>query len=125
MTSRERRRAARREPARDEPLARVRLRAGRDLDVVDVSTCGVLVEGETRLLPGTRVDVHVLTADGRVLVRSRVVRAYVSALRSDCVVYRGALAFEVSVNVARGYSEPTWGARSPASAGTRYPEEAA
>jgi hypothetical protein len=123
VIGRERRRAVRRVPADDEPLARVRLRAGRELVVKDVSSAGALVEGDTRLLPGTHVDVHVLTADGRVLVRSRVVRAWVSALRGDCVQYRGALAFERAVDT--GYPLPAPPAAVPDAAGTRYPLEAA
>jgi hypothetical protein len=77
-----------------EPLSRIRVRAGRELRVVNVSRGGALVEGDTRLLPGTRIDVHVVTAAGRTLVRSRIVRAYVSCVSSDYVLYRGALAFE-------------------------------
>jgi hypothetical protein len=66
--------------------------------VIDVSNAGVLVEGAARLLPGTHVDVHLITKDGRVLVRSRVIRAYISSLGASAVVYRGALAFEQAVD---------------------------
>jgi hypothetical protein len=90
----ERRRALRRAPDGDEPLSRVRLRTGRELAVIDVSNAGVLVRSPARLLPGTHVDVHVVTWDGRVLVRSRVVRAYVCALQADAIWYHGALAFD-------------------------------
>jgi hypothetical protein len=97
----ERRHAVRRRPADDEPLSRVRLRAGRELSVIDVSSAGVLVEGTARMLPGTHVDVHVVTAAGRTLVRSHVVRAYVSELAGDLIRYRGALAFERPVVAER------------------------
>jgi hypothetical protein len=104
---RERRRTARRSPDAREPLSRMRLRAGRELTVVDVSASGALVEGPTRLLPGTHVDVHVVTRQGRVLVRSRIVRAYVCGVRADAVCYRGALAFERLVDTAAaGYAIP-------------------
>jgi len=96
----ERRRASRRAPAVDEPLARVRLRAGRELVVVDVSNAGALVEGMVRLLPGTHVDVHVVTQEGRTLVRSRVVRAYVCRVEADAMRYRGALAFDRAIDTA-------------------------
>ena len=52
-----------------------------------------------RLLPGAHVDVHVITRNGRVLVRSRIMRAYICALSADTVRYRGALAFERYVDV--------------------------
>ena len=96
----ERRRALRREPATQEPLSRARLRTGRDLAVVNVSNTGLLVEGAARLLPGTHVEVHVVTRDGRVLVRSRATRAYVWTLTGDTLCYRGALAFDRPVDTA-------------------------
>src|SRR5690349_20248903 len=94
---RERRRAQRRAPDPQEALARVRLRAGRELDVVDISDSGVLVDGVTRLHPGAHVDVHVMTREGRVLVRSRVVRAFVSHVQADAIRYGGALEFEPTI----------------------------
>ena len=97
---REHRRAPRRVPDRQEPLARVRLRAGRELEVVNISDTGVLVDGQARLHPGAHVDVHVVTREGRVLVRSRVVRAYIAHLEADLVRYQGALAFERTIDTA-------------------------
>ena len=94
----ERRRAVRRSPQPDEALSRVRLRTGRELAVVDISGTGALVEGQTRLLPGTRTDVHVVTRHGRVLVRARVVRSLVWRLERDLVCYRTALAFDLVVD---------------------------
>jgi hypothetical protein len=64
------------------------------LIVVDASTWGALTETTERLPPGRRLDVHVMTADGRVLVRGRVARAYVCHLQPDAISYRVALAFE-------------------------------
>jgi hypothetical protein len=95
---RERRLAPRRVPGPGDPVAAVRVRGGRELAVVDVSDAGVLVEGAARLLPGTHVEVHVVTVAGRVLARTRVVRAWVSALPQEGVRYRTALAFERRVD---------------------------
>jgi hypothetical protein len=119
-------------PADDEPLARIRLRAGSHLQVVDVSNAGVLVEGEARLLPGTHADVHIITADGRLLVRSRIVRAFVVHVEAERVRYRGALAFERAVDTAPavrsplssgdvGYSIPSLLAAPDPSPGIVYP----
>jgi hypothetical protein len=75
--------------------------------VVNISPFGALLEGGSRLLPGTHIDVHVITRQGRVLVRARVVRASVCRLRADAVVYEGAIAFDGVVNtVAHGYAVP-------------------
>lgn len=101
------RKASRRVPLPEEALARIRLRTGREMSVVDVSNSGVLVEGHVRLLPGTHIDVHVITRDGRVLVRSRVVRCWIAALDAGVVSYRGALAFDRHLDTAAaGYAIP-------------------
>jgi hypothetical protein len=110
----ERRRAGRWSPALTEPLSRVRLRAGRELAVVNVSVHGVLVEGAMRLLPGTHVDVHIMGTHGRVLVRARVVRCAVWALLADLVHYRGALSFDRAVELARPATAPGAGVSSAA-----------
>ena len=118
----ERRRAERRPPIAGEPLMGVRLRTGRELAVIDVSNTGMLVEGCARLLPGTHLDVHVTTAAGRVLVRSRVVRAHVSALCADVIHFRGALAFDRVIDTrARGYEVPSTPRAAGNAPGTDYP----
>lgn len=89
--------------------------------VLDVSSGGACVQGEARLLPGTHVDVHIITPAGRVLVRSRVVRAFVAQLTRDRVDYRGALAFERPVDVSPGYRVPVVAAPSATAEGTSLP----
>lgn len=122
----DRRRAERRLPAADEPLSRIRLRAGRELATIDVSDTGLLAEGEMRLLPGTHVDVHLVTRDGRLLVRSRVVRAFVCHVAPNQIRYRGALAFETSVQTAViGYPLPDRSESPAAQQGNPYPDAAA
>jgi hypothetical protein len=77
----------------------MRLRAGRELAVINLSPAGALVEGAARLLPGTNVDVHVTAAQGRVLVRARVLRCVVWTLTPDVIQYRGALAFSAPIEL--------------------------
>lgn len=122
----ERRITERRVPASDEPMSRVRLRTGRELLVVNVSNAGLLVEGTVRLLPGAHVDVHVMTREGRVLVRSRIVRAYVFDLDAEWVRYRGGLAFDRQVDTtAIGYAIPQQLAALDDAEGSDFPEAAA
>jgi hypothetical protein len=121
----EHRKAPRRVPLSEEPISRVRLRIGCDMTVVDVSSSGVLLEGHMRLLPGTHVDAHVVTREGRTLVRSRVVRCWVAALHPDSVLYRGALAFDRHVDTAAaGYAIPGHAPRGSDPQGHDYPSPA-
>jgi hypothetical protein len=91
--------------------------------VVDVSNIGAQVEGLPRLLPGTHVEMHIVTCDGRVLVRSRIVRSFVCSLQADVIRYRAALTFEALVDTAAavGYEVPTTVGTAPAAAGIAYP----
>jgi hypothetical protein len=119
----ERRAASRRSPAPDETLARLRLRTGRELTVVEISDAGALVDGGARLLPGTHVEVHVVTREGRTLVRSRVTRAWVFAVSADALQYRAALAFDARVNTAPSWVVATHSARFGATTGSSYPNQ--
>jgi hypothetical protein len=66
--------------------------------VEEISDLGALVRTGARLLPGTHVDVHLITADGRVLQRAKVARASVWAIDAPGVVYQVALAFDSPVD---------------------------
>lgn len=117
----ERRRGQRRPVADDEPLARARLRTGGHLRILDASSWGALTETTERLLPGRHLDVHVISAHGRVLVRSRVARAFVCRLAADTVEYRAALAFDRPLDVrSEGYAMPSLLSASEIAEGSRY-----
>lgn len=120
----DRRRAVRRPPQPGEALSRVRLRTGRELAVVDISAAGALVESHTRLLPGTRTEVHIVTRHGRMLVRTRIVRSFVWRLEADLVCYRTGLAFDVAVDTeVDGYAVPAEIPGNTAGRGTAYPAD--
>ena len=53
-----------------------------------------------RLLPGIHVDVHVVTKEGRTLIRSRIVRAFVTHVEAVLIKYRAAMAFEQTIDTA-------------------------
>ena len=98
----ERRLAVRRDPIAGESLSRIRLRLGSELTVLNVGDTGVLVEGIARLAPGGRVDIHVVTRTGRVLVRATVARSAVSEVRADAIRYRAALIFDQALDTRYG-----------------------
>jgi hypothetical protein len=101
----------------------VRSRTGHELDVVDVSTAGALVECRTRLLPNTHLDVHIVIRTGRVLIRCRVVRAFVCHVEADLVRYRVGLAFEHPLDTS-GYPVPGEFPREFRAVGSSYPDPA-
>jgi hypothetical protein len=108
--------------ARDEPLAAARLRTGGQLSIVNASSLGVLAETTERLLPGRHLDVHVVSAEGRVLVRARVARASVSQLAADAICYQAALAFDRALDVRlEGYAIPVALRDAESHVGSRYP----
>ena len=121
MTPVERRRAERRSPAAGEPLSRLRLRTGRELLVLNIAGRGALVEGP-RLIPGAYIDLHITTAAGRALVRSRVLRCEVSRVTADSICYRSGLVFEQVVDTAvSGYPVPVAENRQTLDEGSGYP----
>jgi len=96
----ERRRSARRCPAVGEALSWARLRTGTQLAVIDISDHGMLVESRARLLPGTHLDVHLMSAAGRILQRARVARAFVAKLDASVLSFYVALAFDAPVDTS-------------------------
>lgn len=94
----ERRRAVRRSPASSDPSSRARLRTGPEVLVTEISDVGACVRTNARLLPGTHVDIHLMTTGGRVLRRARVVRAAVWSLEATGIEFRVALAFDTPVD---------------------------
>ena len=118
----ERRRAPRRRVSADEPLGQARLRTGGKLRVVEASSWGALMETTERLLPGRHLDVHVVSAEGRTLVRSRVARAFVARVQPDGVHYRVAFSFDRGIDVrVAGYGLPSPFLASETEAGMPYP----
>ena len=98
MINVERRRAVRRSPDAGDPLSRARLRTGPEVLITEISDIGAFVRTNARLLPGTHVDVHLMTTGGRVLRRARVVRAAVRSLEAAGIEFQAALAFDAPVD---------------------------
>lgn len=83
-------------------LTSARLRHGVDVDVLNLSTAGALIELAARLLPGATVEMHLGAADWAFSSPARVLRCYVSALSADDGVrYQAALRFDRPVPLRR------------------------
>ncbi len=91
-------------------IEHARVRPGREVLVLNVSSGGVFVETPHRLLPGSLIELHLRTADRRVSIRGRVLRCAVARLRATDVWYRGAIGFDLELpwftGRESGYSVP-------------------
>lgn len=92
------RRAFPRLPASELPfLKSVKLLAGPEVRLIDVSRGGAQLESDTPLPPGTRVCLRLVTTDTTLLIDGRVLRSRVSCLQPGLVRYRSAVAFDDEV----------------------------
>ncbi len=99
----ERRRHARVKPVECSPPARVRLRPGREGQLVNLSRGGACVDTSSRLLPGTPIDVQLLASGWQWTGEARVVRCLVAALpREEKVRYRAGLQFATPIDTDLG-----------------------
>ena len=81
-----------------------RIRPGREVVVVDLSSGGALVEGPWRFRPLSRCDVHLHLAGKDLQLRARIVRCTVARLeRLEPVRYRTALAFDQVVELPESW----------------------
>jgi hypothetical protein len=89
------RRVSTRRRAEEYGIKAARVRPGREVEVIDISAGGALIESSHRLLPGAAVDLY-LTSDRRQIdpARGRIVRSAVSRLQAALVRYRGAIVFD-------------------------------
>lgn len=76
-------------------ITAMRLSPGEGVSLVNISASGVLVEGRTRFVPGTRVTVHFEGTIKPNQIKARVVRCQVSAIGGGgSLQYQSAIAFE-------------------------------
>ena len=78
-------------------ITTARLRPGRDVEVIDLSSGGALLEARCRLLPGARVELQLELDERWYVTRGRVLRSRVARLdRLLGVAYRAAVAFDAA-----------------------------
>jgi len=90
----DRRRARRHRALHDHGIVSARVRPGREASLLDVSAGGALVETTYRLLPGSRIELHVATGERRTSVRGGVLRSAVVSVFAAGMCYRSAIAFD-------------------------------
>ncbi|HEY7449207.1 MAG TPA: hypothetical protein VH702_13705 [Vicinamibacterales bacterium] len=93
MTFRERRACPRCVCSQRDGRGAARIRPGHDVQVLNLSSAGALIQSTTRLAPNSRVELR-LAGSRSSPIRGRIVRSYVSAVDADVIFYRSAIAFE-------------------------------
>ncbi len=81
-------------------ITSMRLSPGDAVTLVNISASGVLVEGRTRFVPGTRLTVVFDGPTAPSSVKGRVIRCQVSAIGGGgSLQYQSAIAFEARIDV--------------------------
>jgi PilZ domain len=90
----ERRNSLRRRPE-ECGVRSARVRPGHEVQVINLSAGGALIECSHRLLPGAAVILHLVGEHRQIEpARGRIIRAVVSRLQASAIRYRGAMAFD-------------------------------
>jgi hypothetical protein len=82
-------------------LSGIRLPWGLELQVVNISTTGVLVESTSKLTPGSTADLHLSGPTTDLIVPARFVRSEVAGIDGRGVKYHAAAAFERELDLVR------------------------
>lgn len=82
------------------------VRPGRDVQVLELSCGGALIEGRARLVPDSTVQLRLDGGDRALQLRGRVVRCYVSGLDGGIVSYQAGVAFEEHLDLSRFEAAP-------------------
>ena len=85
-------------PAEALPNVSAKLATGPDIRLVDLSRGGARFECEKRLLPGAKVALRLVTPDGTLVVRGRVVRSRIVRLERGGLGYDAAIAFNETLS---------------------------
>jgi CheY-like chemotaxis protein len=100
------RRCARRNTRGDVPwLSAVKLPWGADLNLINISRTGLLVESGSKLTPGITTELHLTGPSTNLLVKARFVRSEVACVNNLGVRYFAAAAFEKELNLAERQRE--------------------
>ena len=88
-------------------ITSVRLSPGDVVDLVNISKSGVLVEGRTRFVPGTRVSVIFDGGFTPASARGKVVRCQVSSISGGALRYQSGIQFEKKLDALDPHSATT------------------
>ena len=78
----------------------VRMRPGREANLINLCERGALVEGPARLHPGAAVVLHLVGPSPSSSIKGTIVRCHVSSICGRTGIrYRGAISFDAAIEV--------------------------
>lgn len=75
-------------------ITSMRLSPGDTVELLNISRSGVLVEGSTRFVPGTRITVIFDGGFSPARMKGKVVRCHVSSIKDGVLLYQSGIQFE-------------------------------
>jgi len=75
-------------------LRSIKLVAGPEVRLLNISRGGALIEGEARLSPGSSLSLRVVTADAVYHLRAKVIRSRAASLVGSAIQYQTAVVFD-------------------------------
>jgi hypothetical protein len=101
----EKRRWPRLKPSSVPLLKNISFNQGTDIQVIDISRGGILLETTARLRPQMKIELKLLTRDGLIKLEGSVLRSSVSSLQG-VPKYRSAIEFDNQFHMLDDLSEP-------------------
>jgi hypothetical protein len=90
----ERRRHPRKPPSAIPHLKAVRIVAGPEAKLINISRSGALIETEARLAPSSQIGLRLVTAEAVLMLKGRVVYSRTAALGSSTIRFQSAIEFD-------------------------------
>ena len=98
----EKRSAPRLPPSAISNLRSIRLVAGPEVTLINISRGGALIETDALLVPNSLIAIRLVTADAVFLLRGRVLRSRASSFQGSALLYQSALAFDEELPLLAG-----------------------
>jgi hypothetical protein len=102
----DRRTSPRLPPSAIPALKGVKLVAGPEVKLINISRGGALIESDSRLAPGSNLCLRLVTAENVYLLRGRVSRSRVAALAGSLLRYQSALTFDEEFTILPAGQKP-------------------
>lgn len=119
----ERRKTVRLDPAQIPSLKSARLVAGPDVQLINLSSGGAMLECSTRILPGASICIRLVATDALFFLRGRVLESRASSLHGSDLIYQCNVAFDEEFSLLS--SKPAGSSAADESADVPLTENAA